>query len=252
MIRISRELAGQWRPACCVAYAGRCAPAQRRRPSGFQAAGRSQQASVATSAGRGVFDARAPLTGDGRRSLRCHSAASTAAMGMVRALNPGEAMEMAVTRPVLVAPRRVSHAPPRRQPQCTSTKTTRTTVKATVDWSSSTAAVLCVLMCGVCAACVWFVVGVSGHARSRPGEVGNVARQRGGRRACSCPTCRHGLICCCYKCAPYVKVGIQYFFVKFGGGISPLAKSATKLTIPKPVGRGATLYLRRIVRLGTT
>ena len=101
---------------------------------------------------------------------------------------------MAILPPALVAPRRVSHHPPRRQPLCTSTKATGTSDKTTVNWSSATAAGLHVLMCGLRASCVWLAVGVSDHARTGRGEAGNVARERGGRRVCACRSFRHAFL----------------------------------------------------------
>ena len=121
-------------------------------------------------------------------------AASVAVAGMVRALNPGEATGMVISPPVLMARRRVSHDPPRRQPLCTSTKATGTSDKTTEEWSSTTAAGFRVLKCGLRASCVWLAVGVSGHARTGRGEAGNVARERGGRRACACRSFRHAFL----------------------------------------------------------
>ena len=133
----------------------------------------------------------APFTIDGRRSLRRSSAASVAVAGMVRASNEGEAMEMAAHRPDLVAPRRVSHAPLRRQPLCTSTKTTGTTAKTTVDWSLATAPGWRAIVCGVLERVVWLAVGEAGHARTGRAEAVWVARERGGARAWACRTFRH-------------------------------------------------------------
>ena len=113
---------------------------------------------------------------------------------MVRALNPGEATGMAILPPALVAPRRVSHHPPRRQPLCTSTKATGTSDKTTVNWSSATAAALRVLMCGIRASYVYLAVGEPGHARMGAGEAANVARERAGRRACACRYFRHAFL----------------------------------------------------------
>ena len=178
--------------------------AQRRRPSGFQAAGRSQQASVATSAQRRL---RRACSVDRRRPavaplpLARQPPQHSAAMGMVRALDPGEAMEMAVTRPVLVAPRRVSHTPPRRQPQCTSTKTTRTTVSRPPSTGHRAQRLDCAC------SCVVFARHVCGsrwayrvtHVR----DLGRSAMSPGSEGGVEHVLVRHHmspwLVCCCYK-----------------------------------------------------